>query len=121
MDFRNGTSEQGILPPQGVFPETAVHKIPAHGEIKGGGEERNAVWQREKGRRAERDTGERFGSAASHPLRVTVKDLKNLSVAPQQLQEEECSWGDKISTRCAVPSIPIKPTMEPHSSREEYG
>lgn len=80
MDFRNGTYEHGILPPQGVFPESAVHKIPAHGEIKGGGEERNAVWHGEKGRRAECDTGERFSSAASHPVRVTVEDLKTTAL-----------------------------------------
>lgn len=72
-----------------------MHKIPAHGEIKGGGEERNGVWHGEKGRRAERDTGARFSSAASHPVCVCDRGgSENLSFAPQQLQEEECSWGD---------------------------
>lgn len=53
-----------------------MHKIPARGEIKGGGEERNRVWHGEKGRRAECDTGAGFCSAASHPVHVTVEDLK---------------------------------------------
>lgn len=106
MDFGNGTFQLRILPPQGFFPESVMHKIPVHGEIKGRGEERNRVWHGEKGRRVECDTGARFSSAASHPVRVTVEDLKTSA-----LPHSNCK------KRNVLGETKFRPNMLYHQSR----
>lgn len=94
VDFRNWTSEHRILFPQGVFPEYVIHKIPVHGEIKGGREKeaQSVAWGKEEEGRVWHRSAFQL-----HCLPSCACDRggsENLSFAPQQRQGEECSWGD---------------------------